>query len=124
MLTLEGTENEDQYAEFLIPEDQISSFWDINPAFVETFRKFIYSWAVKIAKTIKLKYSKNDRNLLPRKRLARPKNKTIKRRDSSDEEEDKKKKNKKDKIPNKKGNLIQEEHYEEVYEEKNVPKNK
>ena len=124
MLTFEENENEDEYAEFLIPEEQISSFWNLNSAFVETFRKFIYSWAVKLAKIIRLKYSKNDRNLLPRKRLARPKNKTIKRRDSSDEEEDKKKKNKKGKKTNKKGNLIQEEHYEEGYEEKNVPKHK
>ena len=75
MLTLEGTENEDEYAEFLIPEEKISQFWNLNSAFVETFRKFIYSWSIKLAKVIKLKFSKNDRNLLPRKRLAKPKNK-------------------------------------------------
>ena len=113
MLTFEGTENEDEYAEFLVPEEQISSFWTINAAFVETFKKFIYSWAVKLAKIIRLKYSKNDRNLLPRKRLARPKNKTIKRRDSSDEE-DKKKEQKKKKNEGK-GTLVREEKY--FYEE-------
>ena len=115
MLTLEGTENEDEYAEFLVEEEKISQFWDINAAFVETFRKFIYSWSVKLAKIIKLKYSKNDRNLLPRKRLARPKNKTIKRRDSSDEEDDKNKdKNKdKDKKKNQESNIAYEEQYEE-----------
>ena len=118
MLTFDGTENEDEYAEFLVPEEQISSFWNLNPAFVETFRKFIYSWSIKLAKIIRLKYSKNDRNLLPRKRLAKPKNKTIKRRDSSDYEdkkEDIKKKEEKNK-PNE-GNLIQSEKYVEEEDE-------
>ena len=87
MLTLEGTENDDEYAEFLVPEETITQFWNMNPAFVETYSKFIFSWAKKLAKIIKLKYSRNDRNLLPRKRLARPPNKTIKRRESSDEED-------------------------------------
>ena len=36
---IEGTENEDEYAEFLIPEEKISEFWNLNSAFVETFRK-------------------------------------------------------------------------------------
>ena len=121
MLAFEGNENEDEYAEYLIPEDKISSFWNLNPAFVETFRKFIYSWSIKIAKTIKLKFSKNDRNLLPRKRLARPKNKTIKRRESSDEE-DKKKTIKKKKTENKNSSFTQDEKYveEEEYEEKEI----
>ena len=92
MLTLEGTENDDEYAEFLIPEENITQFWHLNTAFVETFTKFISSWAKKLAKIIKLKYSRNDRNLLPRKRLTRPPNKTIKRRESSDEEDEKDKK--------------------------------
>ena len=87
MLTLEGTENDDEYAEFLVPEETITQFWNMNPAFIETYSKFIFSWAKKLAKIIKLKYSRNDRNLLPRKRLARPPNKTIKRRESSDEED-------------------------------------
>jgi hypothetical protein len=91
MLTLEGTENDDEYAEFLVPENNISAFWKLNPAFVETFKKFIYSWAVKLGKLIKLKFSKNDRNLLPRKRIQRPFNKTFKRRESSEEEEERKK---------------------------------
>ena len=111
MLTLEGTENEDEYAEFLIPEHEITQFWDLNPAFVETFRKFIYSWSVKLAKVIRLKFSKNDPNLLPRKRIARPKIKTIKRRESSDfgKEKEKEKEKKKEKD--------EETVFEEKYEE-------
>ena len=113
MLTLEGTENEDEYAEFLVPEEQISQFWNLNAAFVETFRKFIYSWSVKLAKIIKLKFSKNDRNLLPRKRVARPPIKTIKRRESSDDEDIKQKIKEKDKDKNKKKTkeVVQEEQY-------------
>ena len=113
MLTLEGTENEDEYAEFLVPEEEINQFWNLNSAFVETFRKFIYSWSTKLAKIIKLKFSKNDRNLLPRKRLARPRNKTLKRRDSSDEEDEKDKKKRKKKKGRKKYTTIQEERYVE-----------
>jgi len=89
MLTWEGNENEDEYAEFLVPEETITQFWHLNSAFVQTYNKFIFSWAKKLAKIIKLKFSRNDRNLLPRKRLERPPNKTIKRRESSDEEDKK-----------------------------------
>ena len=123
LLTFEGNENEDEYAEFLIPEEQISQFWNLNAAFVETFRKFIYSWSIKLAKIIKLKFSKNDRNLLPRKRLEKPKNKTIKRRDSSDEEDKKiEKKKKEGKKTNKDLNPIYEEkHIEEEAEEEVEP---
>ena len=123
LLTLEGTENEDEYAEFLIPEEEITQFWNLNPAFVETFKKFIFSWSIKLAKIIKLKFSKNDRNLLPRKRLPKPKIKTIKRRDSSDEEDEKDKKKKKKENKREKGfTAIEEERYieeedEEEYEE-------
>ena len=122
MLTLEGTENDDEYAEFLIPEETITQFWHLNSAFVETYSKFIFSWAKKLAKIIKLKYSKNDRNLLPRRRLSRPPIKTIKRRESSDEED--KKEIKKKEITNKKGkddkkleNKIEDENNDEEEEE-------
>ena len=129
MLTWEGNENEDEYAEYLIPEETITQFWNLNPAFVETYSKFIFSWAKKLAKIIKLKFSKNDRNLLPRKRLSRPANKTIKRRESSDEEDEKEikkksminnkkddeKKNNEDKKENK--NKIENEEDEEEEEE-------
>ena len=100
MLEFDGTENDDEYAQFLIPEDDITQFWHINTAFVETYKKFIFSWSKKLAKIIKLKYSRHDRNLLPRKRLLRPPNKTIKRRESSDEEDAKE--------PEKKEEVIEE----------------
>ena len=105
MLTWEGNENEDEYAEYLVPEENITQFWHLNPAFVETYSKFIFSWAKKLAKIIKLKYSRNDRNLLPRRRLTRPVNKTIKRRESSDEED--KKEIKKKEITSNKNNKEQ-----------------
>ena len=123
MLTLEGTENDDEYAEFLVPEENITQFWNMNPAFVETYCKFIFSWAKKLAKIIKLKYSRNDRNLLPRKRLARPPNKTIKRRESSDEEDEKETKKKVNSINNNNNNKknedkkVENKNDEEEYEE-------
>ena len=123
MLTLEGTENDDEYAEFLVPEENITQFWNMNPAFVETYCKFIFSWAKKLAKIIKLKYSRNDRNLLPRKRLARPPNKTIKRRESSDEEDEKEIKKKVNSINNNNNNKknedkkVENKNDEEEYEE-------
>ena len=102
MLQFDGTENDDEYAQFLIPEEDITQFWHINTAFVETYKKFIFSWSKKLAKIIKLKYSRHDRNLLPRKRLLRPPNKTIKRRESSDEEDAKEIKKKENNKNNKK----------------------
>ena len=39
--------DDDEYAEFLIPEETITQFWHLNSAFVETYSKFIFSWAKK-----------------------------------------------------------------------------
>ena len=55
----------------------MNSFWNINGTFVDTFKNFVYAWARKLAKLIKLKYQKNDINLLPKKMLKRPEDKTV-----------------------------------------------
>lgn len=69
--------DEDEFAEFLIPEGQISQFWNLNGPFVETYKNFIYAWACKLGKLIKLKYQKNDPNLAPKKKMERPQDKTV-----------------------------------------------
>ena len=69
---LQDTENEDEYAEYLYDENDISEFWNLNPKFVETYKNFIFAWSVKLAKAIILKYEKLDPNPLPWKRLERP----------------------------------------------------
>ena len=67
----------DEFAAYLVPENQITEFWNINGTFVDTFKNFVYAWARKLAKLIKLKYQKNDINLLPKKMLKRPEDKTV-----------------------------------------------
>lgn len=69
--------DEDEFAEFLIPEGQINQFWNLNGAFVETYKNFIYAWACKLGKLIKLKYQKSDPNLIPKKKMERPQDKTV-----------------------------------------------
>ncbi len=76
-LLLQDTENEDEYSEYLINENDISEFWNLNPKFVETFKNFIYAWSSKIAKSIRTKYGIEDPNPLPRKKLERPLDKRI-----------------------------------------------
>ena len=54
--------DEDEYADFLIPENSITQFWNLNPEFVETFKNYVYSWACRLGKLIRLKYQKCDEN--------------------------------------------------------------
>ena len=84
-LMLQDTENEDEYAEYLINENDISEFWNINPKFVETYKSFIYAWSLKLAKAIKLKFEVEDPNPFPRKRLEKP---PIKRMERPEDIED------------------------------------
>ena len=69
--------DEDQFAEFLEPESNITSFWDNNPSFIETFQTFVFGWAVRLSKLIRLKYSKSDKTLRPKKKMERPIDKTV-----------------------------------------------
>ena len=71
-LMLQDTENEDEFSEYLINENDISEFWNLNANFIETYKNFISAWSMKLAKAIKLKYEKEDPNPLPRKRLEVP----------------------------------------------------
>lgn len=68
--------DKDEFSEYLVPENQISQFWNINPEFVDQFKHYMFKWACNIAKSIKLKYQKNDVNLLPKRILERPPDKT------------------------------------------------
>ena len=56
---------------------KVREFWNINGTFVDTFKNFVYAWARKLAKLIRLKYQKNDVNLLPKRVLKRPDDKTV-----------------------------------------------
>ena len=61
----------DEFAEFLVPENNITEFWNLNTAFVDTFKNYVYAWSNRLAKLIKLKYQKSDVNLLPKRRYQR-----------------------------------------------------
>lgn len=67
----------DEFSEFLVPENQISEFWKMNSSFIETYKKFILDWGSKLARKIRLKYSKTDPNLAPKKKMERPKDRTL-----------------------------------------------
>ena len=68
--------DEDEFSDYLIPESSITEFWTLNAQFVEQFKNYVYSWACRLGKLIRLKYQKSDPNLQPRKRLERPPDKT------------------------------------------------
>ena len=68
--------DDDEFAEFLVPENNITEFWNLNTAFVDTFKNYVYAWSNRLAKLIKLKYQKSDVNLLPKRRYQRPQDKT------------------------------------------------
>lgn len=70
--------DEDEFADYLVPESQITEFWNINSEFVETYKNYVYAWACRLGKLIRLKYQKTDPNLQPRKGLERPPDKTAK----------------------------------------------
>ena len=87
-LILQDTENEDEYSEYLIDENDISEFWNLNPKFVETYKNFIYTWSCKLSKALKLKYEKEFPNPLPRKKLDRPPIKAVEKPDESKDSDD------------------------------------
>ena len=87
-IMLQDTENEDEYSEYLIDENDISEFWNLNPKFVETYKNFIYAWSCKLAKAIKLKYEKQFPNPLPRKKLDRPPIKRVEKPEDLKEDSD------------------------------------
>ena len=68
--------HEDEYSEFLIPESNITEFWNLNPEFIETFKNNVYSWACRLGKLIRLICQKDDKDLFPRQKLEKPKDRT------------------------------------------------
>ena len=89
----------DEFTDYLVPESTITEFWHLNATFVDTFKNYVYSWATKLAKLIRLKFAKSDINLLPRRGLEKPQDRTFaaaddenkKEPEEEDEEEDNKK---------------------------------
>ena len=84
--------DEDEFADYLVQESSITEFWNLNPQFIETFKNYVYSWACRLGRLIRLKFQKTDPNLQPRKRLERPQDKTatvkIERREWKEEYEE------------------------------------
>ena len=61
--------DEDEYAQYLIPKSSITEFWnlEVNLEFINFFKKFVYSWACTLGKSIILKYQKYNNDLLQKK---------------------------------------------------------
>lgn len=69
--------DDDEISVFLIPEDQISEFWNINAEAVSMFQNYIYNWAYRLAKGIRQKFRPLDKNLIDKtKHLPVPPDKT------------------------------------------------
>ena len=68
----------DEFAEYLIPEDTITKFWELNKQFVITYKNFIYAWATKLAGLVRRKYRKTtDQNENINQKIKRPKNRKV-----------------------------------------------
>lgn len=53
----------DEFSAGLVPEEQITAFFQKNVTFCEKFKKFIFQWAVGVGRAIRLKYARQDMNL-------------------------------------------------------------
>ena len=88
--------DDDEFAEYLIPENKINHFWDENVQFTNTMKNFIYSWSVKLAKSVKNRFSVGDARLKPEQKVVGPKDKKFSKKtkesedESNDEENDEK----------------------------------
>lgn len=68
----------DEFEESLIPEDSITLFWDLNKAFINTFKDYIYAWGVRLSGIIKRKYKLDDnRKGIKKQKINRPKDKKV-----------------------------------------------
>ena len=70
--------DKDEFTQYLIPESSISEFWNVEAQFIEIFKSYVYSWACRLGKIIRLKYQKNDATLINPKKLEKPKDRTAK----------------------------------------------
>ena len=78
----------DEFADYLVPESTITEFWHLNPQFVDMFKNYVYSWATKLGKLIRLKFEKSDTNLLPKRGLPKPLIRTANVDEVKNEEDD------------------------------------
>ena len=60
--------DKDQFSEFLVSESKITPVWEINPSFVETYKKFIFEWAVNLSKLLRIKYSHHESTMKNKKK--------------------------------------------------------
>ena len=67
----------DQFTKYLIPFEEVQEFWELNKEFVQNYKNSVYVWAVYLARWIKGKFYKYDLDLKHRKRIKKPKNKTM-----------------------------------------------
>ena len=68
----------DEFEESLITEDYITLFWDLNKAFINTFKDYIYAWGVRLSGIIKRKYKLDDnRKGIKIQKINRPKDKKV-----------------------------------------------
>ena len=77
----------DEFADYLVPESTITEFWNLNAQFVDMFKNYVYSWATKLGKLIRLKFEKSDPNLLPKRGFPKPKDRTAIIEEEKKEEE-------------------------------------
>lgn len=79
--------DQDELAKDLIPESSITEFFNMNAKWCAQMKSLIYQWACNLARQIKVKYSKFDKNL-EKKPALKPKIVETKKIDPPDEEDD------------------------------------
>ena len=63
--------DKDQFAQFLVSESKITPVWEINPSFVETYKKFIFEWAVNLSKILRIKHSHHESTMKNKRKSSR-----------------------------------------------------
>ena len=55
--------DQDEIAKDLVPEGTITEFWNMNARWCSQMKTLIFQWAVNLARQIRIKYAKFDKNL-------------------------------------------------------------
>jgi hypothetical protein len=55
--------DQDEIAKDLVPEGTITEFWNMNARWCTQMKTLIFQWAVNLARQIRIKYAKTDKNL-------------------------------------------------------------
>jgi len=63
--------DKDEFAQFLVSESKINQVWEIDPDFVDTYKKFIFEWAVNLSKLLRLQYSHHESTMKNKKKSSR-----------------------------------------------------